>query len=754
MRLPRRLAVQTAVILSAMLVMTLSVFGIVDATRETSLARDDIAHQLDVVAHNAATLSTPALLVEDFAAIEGQLVALVTLPHVFHIAITDPAGLVIGQAQVVDGEPRVLYRGLHEVPPTTAQRQVSEGPDRFAIWQPILEQRLLGWVHLEGDFSSLDAITKRIWQQVARDGAFMLLASVLLVLLLMRPHLRAVARATAFARDLPVMRGTQIPREHSSLEIEQLVDALNDTARRLLEQERSLVASEARYRALFEESKDVVFIDTADDRLLDINPAGVELFGFATKEQMLALDVGASLYATRAERERLKEALSTRGYVKDFEVHLLSRQGHEITALVTATAVRGGSRSTDLFRGILRDVPTQRQLEAQLRHAQRMEAVGRLTGGIAHDFNNILTAILGYASLLQARLGDQPPLADAVAQILAAGRRAAELTQSLLTFSRKQLMDPRVVDLNAVVLGIHALVRGTLGERVLTELALSEVPLAVTADVGQVEQVIVNLAANARDAMPAGGTLRIATTRIELDDAFVHAHGYGRAGHFAQLTVSDSGCGMDKTTQARIFEPFFTTKEVGRGTGLGLSTVYGIIKRHDGYINVYSEVGCGTVFRIYLPIADAGIETREPHASGQRETASTGSTGTETILVVEDDAAVRTMLASALEQGGYTVLLAEDGVHATQLFDEHKAEIDLLLLDIVLPKKNGREVLEYARASRPDVPALFVSGYTNDIIARHNLSAPHTELLLKPVLPHELLRKVRTLLDAARGRLS
>ncbi len=381
------------------------------------------------------------------------------------------------------------------------------------------------------------------------------------------------------------------------------------------------------------------------------------------------------------------------------------------------------------------------KLQMQLLQAQKMEAIGQLAGGIAHDFNNVLTAIIGYGNLLLISIDEDSPLNKYVSQMLTASERAAKLVSSLLAFSRKQETNPEPVDVNRIIKGVEPLIIRLAGEDVAFRAVLASDDLTVMADATQIDQVLLNLAGNARDAMPGGGSLTISTGRTEMDNVFIRSHGYGRAGQYAVITVSDTGSGIDTETQERIFEPFFTTKEVGKGTGLGLAMAYGIIKQHNGYISVDSEPGGGTTFRIYLPLvrSEAGEKTAEDLSVMRK--------GTETILLVEDNAEARGAAHVTLERAGYRVLEAVDGEDALQTFMEHKDDIHLLILDVVMPKKNGKEVSGAVWKIKPDVRIIFTSGYTADIIHRKGIVEEGSDLLLKPFSPYALLERVRDLLD-------
>ena len=386
----------------------------------------------------------------------------------------------------------------------------------------------------------------------------------------------------------------------------------------------------------------------------------------------------------------------------------------------------------------------RKRLEDHLRQSQKMEAIGRLTGGIAHDFNNLLTVINGYSEMSLQSLKADDALRPNLEQIKEAGERAAGLTRQLLAFSRRQVLEPKVLDLNAVVTNVEKLLNRMIGEDVILAATRTAGLGRVKADPSQIEQVLMNLAVNARDAMPAGGKLTIETANVELDESYAREHMTVQPGRYVMLAVSDTGCGMDVETQKRIFEPFFTTKEQGKGTGLGLSTVYGIVKQSGGYIWAYSEVGLGTTFKVYLPRVDAAIAAVEP----AREVLRTAR-GAETVLLAEDDPALRSLLRKVLQENGYTVLEAFHGKHAVEVCEQHSGPIHLMVTDVVMPEMGGTEAAGRLSSLRPDLKVLFLSGYADDAVHRHGVLAPGTAFLQKPFVLETLARKVREVLDAS-----
>ncbi len=390
------------------------------------------------------------------------------------------------------------------------------------------------------------------------------------------------------------------------------------------------------------------------------------------------------------------------------------------------------------------DITEKRKLEEQLRQAQKMEAIGTLAGGVAHDFNNILTAIIGYGNIIKMKMKPDDPLQASIDEILSSSDRAANLTRGLLAFSRKQIINPSPVDLNSVVLSIDKLLLRLIGEDVHLSTSLAEESLIVMADAVQIEQVLMNLATNARDAMPDGGTLSITTQRSAMDEEFIALHGFGTPGRYALIAVSDTGVGMDEETREKIFEPFFTTKELGKGTGLGLAIVYGIVKQHNGNIDVYSEPGRGTTFKIYLPLVDVLIE--KPPA--EAEALPPG--GQETILLAEDDEHVRGLARTALEDFGYRIIEAANGQEAVDKYLERSSDIDLVILDVIMPKKSGKEVYDVIRSIKPSAAVLFTSGYAAEIIHQKGIFETGLQFISKPLNPSDLLRKIREILDGKR----
>ncbi len=504
--------------------------------------------------------------------------------------------------------------------------------------------------------------------------------------------------------------------------------------------EASLRASEEKFRMLAETVAAAIFI-YKDSTFLYVNSAGRRLTGY-TEDELLRMNFQDVVHPDHRDlvRERGAARLWGESLPPRYEFKILTKGGEERWVDFTSGVIEFEGSLAGL--GTAYDVTEHKKLEAQLRQSQKIEAVGLLAGGVAHDFNNILTAIIGYGNLVKMKLSEGDKLRSHVDQILASADRAAHLTHGLLAFSRKQILVPRPVDANEIIHNVGKLLARLIGEDVELKLSLCHSGVTVLADSGQIEQVLMNLATNARDAMPHGGVLAITTERSLMDEAFIAMHGYGKVGAYALITVSDTGAGMDQRTQDRIFEPFFTTKELGKGTGLGLSIVYGIIKQHDGFIAVYSEPGQGTSFKICLPLLTSAANERPRTA--QPEAVKGGS---ETVLVAEDNDLVRDLTVSVLTEAGYSVITAADGEEAIRTFEANQDHVRLLLLDAIMPRKNGREVYEAICRIRPGVKTLFMSGYAADILEKELIPDQGVSFISKPVSPAALLKKIRETLD-------
>jgi PAS domain S-box-containing protein len=506
--------------------------------------------------------------------------------------------------------------------------------------------------------------------------------------------------------------------------------------------EQRLRESESMYRQLFELESDAIFLIAKTGDILEANRTASALYGY-TKEELVSMK---NLDLSAEPEETLHATVSG---VRLIPVRLhRKKDGTVFPVEITATHFSWKGREVHL--AAIRDITERNRAEEerkalvnQLSQSQKMEAVGQLAGGIAHDFNNILTVILGYSHIVLEKLEQNSPIRPPIGEILSSAAKARELTKGLLAFSRKQMLHPAIIDLGTLVEDTKKMLERLVREDIDMTTRLPETILAVNADKGQIVQVLMNLVTNAVDAMPDGGTLTIEVDQAVIDKAFVVSAGFGKEGIYAGISVSDTGSGFDEETKKKIFEPFFTTKETGQGTGLGLSIVYGIVKQHEGFINVESEPGRGTTFRIFLPLVEQGLEsfTEEQPEQGRV------TEGTETILLAEDDAGVREMNRITYSQAGYRVITAADGEEAVLLYARNQGKVDLLVFDVIMPRKHGRQAYEQIKAMAPKIKVLFISGYTKDIISLKGVSDDEVFFIPKPFKPGDLLRKTREILD-------
>jgi PAS domain S-box-containing protein len=504
--------------------------------------------------------------------------------------------------------------------------------------------------------------------------------------------------------------------------------------------ERALREANEHLAAVIQSSPLAIYTLDPTSTVLTWNRAAEALYGWQAAEV-----VGRPLPTIADDLEDhglLRDRVLRGEALRGVEVTRRRKDGTLVNVSLSVAPLHDAAGRVTGMLSLAADVTEMRQLEVQYRQAQKMEAVGRLAGGIAHDFNNLLTAIIGTTALVLEDLGLESRTRLDIQEIEKAAKRAAGLTRQLLIFSRQQVLEPCALDLNALVGNLEKMLHRLIGEDIELRTKQAAALGAVRADPGQLEQAIVNLVVNARDAMPKGGRLTIETADVELDRSYVAAHVPTQPGPYVLLAISDTGVGMDGATKARLFEPFFTTKEPGRGTGLGLATVYGIVKQSGGYIWAYSELGHGTTFKIYLPRVP---ET--PEAPESTTSPPTPARGSETLLVVEDQEEVRKLTKRVLEARGYTVLAARNGAEALEIVAQHPSQIHLMITDVVMPGMNGRELAQHACARRSDLKVLYVSGYTGEAVLQHRLLEPGVAFLQKPFTPDVLARKTREVLD-------
>ena len=507
--------------------------------------------------------------------------------------------------------------------------------------------------------------------------------------------------------------------------------------------EEKLSHSEERYRSLFEESIDAIYVTTPAGKILDINTAGVKLFGFDSRNEMLDLESVSELYDDPNEREKSNRLIETDGFMRDILIKVKRRDGTRLMVQDSATVLRDMEGKPIAYRGILRDVTEQKRLEEQLLQSQKLESLGQLTSGIAHDFNNVLGGIIGFTELAMGKIEEGHPVNNYLMRIYGLADRAAKITKQLLAFARRQILMPRDLNLNELIGDILELLRRLLGEQVQIRFIPGSDLRTVLADPSQVEQVLLNLAVNAGDAMQHGGVLTIETANTYLDEFYCRIHTNVKPGSYVAIIVSDTGTGIETTTLDRIFEPFFTTKEIGKGTGLGLSVVHGIIRQHGGTISVYSEIGKGTTFRVYFPAVKgiAGKSVPNPGRAGKI------SGGSETVLVVEDNEELREFMKTLLDENGYTVLTAREGEEGVTVFERNVQDISLVISDIVMPKVSGKALKEAIDKKFPGRKFLFISGYTDSAVHHAFVLDENVDFLQKPFTAFEFAERIRKILD-------
>lgn len=587
--------------------------------------------------------------------------------------------------------------------------------------------------------------SKLLWSGIVTVGSILLVLAVangfLLRLVLSKPLKELGQVVNAYASGSYV----SVKKETPFIEFQPLMAVLDEMGKTITTQMVALQEAEKKYRSIYENAPAGIFQVTMDGRILNANPAMAEIFGYASIEELQTImtDTENRLFPSQKQRGAIWSQLEEKEAILDQEVQFLKKNKEAIWISSSIRLHRDEAGNPLHLEGFIVDITERKHLEEQLRQAAKMEAVGNLVGGVAHDFNNLMTAVIGYGDILLNSLQPDNPQRAAAEAIKRAGETAAALTHRLLAFSRKQIVQPVVLNLNVVVADTGKMLHRMLREDI--ELIIRSDPdlRHIVTDPGQIEQVIINLAVNARDAMPSGGKLIIETANTSLDEVYCRNHVNVLPGLYVMLAVSDTGCGMDAETLSHIFEPFFTTKARGKGTGLGLATIYGIVKQSSGHIWSYSEPGKGSTFKIYFPASD--LETSEVSVLSEEKELRRGA---GTIMVAEDNTVVRELVEAILEEQGYTVLSSDCGQTCLRLLGESKEPVDLLLTDVVMPDMNGKVLFQQANEQFPGLKAIFMSGYTDNVIARHNVLEKGVNFIQKPFTVKALISIVQKVMEA------
>jgi two-component system cell cycle sensor histidine kinase/response regulator CckA len=583
---------------------------------------------------------------------------------------------------------------------------------------------------------NIEAASTAYTSWISRILAFGLFSAVLIV---------------SLGRLITYLADSSLVLEDRSLELEQKNIELSQEISTREKTEQALIKSEEKYRLLAEYANDVIWTVDLNLNMTYISPSVEHVRGY-TVDEIMAQDIQEQLTpesysqvkkVLSEELEIEKDKSSNPNRSRTLEIQTRCKDGTTKWSEIKVSFIRDAAGKATGIVGVGRDIGEKKDLLKQLIQAQKMEGIGVLAGGIAHDFNNLLTVINGYTDMLIKNVSPSDPEFQELEQIRTAGQQATSLTSQLLAFSRKQVLQPRILNLNDIIVETDKMLRRLIGEHI----ELKNIPCPdlrpINADPVQIQQIVMNLAVNARDAMPKGGMLTLETANVDFDDAYLANHRVAKHGRYVMMAVSDNGAGMDEETQARVFEPFFTTKTKGQGTGLGLSTVYGIVKQSGGFIWVYSEPGRGTTFKIYFPQLEDEIQEQSEEVQSQQR-----HQGTETVLVVEDDESVRVLTCRTLHNQGYHVLEAANGIDALQIATDYSGEIHVILTDVIMPQMSGKEMVAQIEALRPGIKTLYVSGYTNNVIVHHGILDRNISFLQKPFTGEDLAQKLREVINS------
>lgn len=749
--MPRRLETRITLSFALVLAAMIAVYGWWIGNRQSKIYIQELSNNLQILSRVHADNAAHFIIVEEYSGLEVHMQEAARLPNVLSIQVVgmDEKVLCTIERPTTTAQPMMSYR-VKSIPiPQDTTATLNREGDRLVSWTPIFAGKHLGWLKMTLSLHTADELQRSTWQNSLQIGLFWILVGVLLIVLVVKKPLRAIRELSHFAHDLQNQKGGQVSVARGVYEIDLLADALNHSSAELLSAEQQLMAQQEQLSVTLQSIGDGVIATDTASRITLLNHVAESLTGW-TQQQALghALNDVFRLEGA-ADTAPLGSVLTEKRSVElTDQILLVSRENVNRLVTVNGAPIINSSGELAGMVLVIRDTTEKAEMEAekkkleeQLIQSQKMESIGQLAGGVAHDFNNILTAITGYGEMLRARVTHDEKLVSYADQVLASAGRAANLTRALLAFSRKQSIELQSGDINVIVTGIQKLLSRLIGEDIILTARTTDMPLQAMVDAGQLEQILMNLATNARDALPNGGELTIETDEVFVDELYSSSIANSKPGRYALITVSDNGQGMDQETCRRIFEPFFTTKKVGKGTGLGLSIVYGIVRQHNGFVTVYSEPGHGTSFRIYIPI------TENLTSEAARETEQEELRGTGTILLVEDDDDVRGILALTLEEAGYSIITATNGLEAVETFEKHHEEIDLILMDVIMPSMNGKEAYSIISERHHTAKVIFMSGYTADIIQHKGIVDDGINFVHKPVSKQQLLKKIRMVLE-------
>jgi PAS domain S-box-containing protein len=750
-----RLEVKIIVYLALILTLLIAVYGWWVGKRQTSVYIQTLSDNLRILSRSNADNAAHYMVIREYAGLETHMLDSANLPEVVSIQVAEPDGHLLCNIERPDRSerPKLNYKVKSIKVPQGSLPILKREGNQLVSWAPILAGEQLGWVKVSLSLDTAQRLVQATWRSTLAIGALWIMVGTILMALVVRPPLKAVRELSRFAHELQNRKGGQVSVPRGVFEIDMLADALNHSSGELLLAEQRLIAEQERLSVTLQSIGDGVMATDMESRIVLVNHVAELMTGWPEKEaigvsldQVLCIEASDSLHDVR---EPLKAVLEQRRTIELPGQHRVwSRDGVCRTVTVIGAPIIDSAGSLEGMVLVIRDLTEKARIEAektrlaeQLLQSQKMEAVGQLAGGVAHDFNNMLGVIIGNAEL--AMMGVEPTgkLHERLQGILDAANRSADITRQLLAFSRQQHAEPKVLDLNEAIGNMLKMLHRLIGEDIDLAWSPGRDIWKVKLDPTQLDQIMANLCVNARDAIAGIGKLDIRTRNVNLSPEEGKRPVEMPPGEWVMLEVSDSGCGMRREVLERIFEPFYTTKEVGRGTGLGLATVFGIVKQNYGHIEVQSEPGTGTSFRIYFPAVQE--EAQQPKS---RPVAAIR--GNETILLVEDEPSINALATTMLSELGYRVLSAGSPEEAVKVANGGKVKIDLLLTDIIMPEMNGRDLSELLRQSHPDLKCLFMSGYTSDIISQRGNIGQEVCFLQKPFTTQTLAAKVREALQA------